>query len=722
MAPAQVVAPSSVVEAAAMLKKPSDRDDTRSALARVRALETLGDGAPLEVLPVVLASLGQTDAEFDPILAQAHWIAMRDIVARAAQRESRYPASVFSELETAEQSPLLLKVLRAVRDRTAASWAIEFVSRFAERGLDAGAPDWLREGLLQVATIAPDSDIPRVLELLEKFLPDVRSQQEQVLLIAEAQKARAGRLSPKLLELGDAAIANALGSWTVTSTDGAAPTTGTLVTWRGRAERTGDDRAWPTESRLLDRSPGTAPESLPVWSSFGLGERYTGTWTSRAVPAPPSLSFSLVGHNGLPERPDAQRNFVRILVQDPATRDWNEVERHFPPRSDIGRRVSLDLQNVVGRQLRIQVVDGDAGDSFAWIAIGDFSEPGWGPGPARENYDFLKRLVTCFGPSLAISGIHDTATAQAWPAWMQSERVDLSGRVALQSALWASQHPVVSELVERVLEHGWEDLLVAQPRLRDEATGAEITLPAYSGDWSAMDPRSVAWIAAQVCMRSDAAEQEKLALRWSRHRASYPLLEQLMRGGALSKEVLRAFPAPWWEGLSAEDQSRFADLKPEGESDTTRADVVEAKARAVRVESADLAVGARVYQERCAACHQLAGQGKVIGPQLDGAITRTIERLCEDILWPNRNVDEAFRVTNLMTTGGETLSGLVIDRQGESMEVVDQTGKSHRIARDEIETEKISKLSLMPGNFEELLTDTELASLIGFLKSYTPKP
>ena len=66
------------------------------------------------------------------------------------------------------------------------------------------------------------------------------------------------------------------------------------------------------------------------------------------------------------------------------------------------------------------------------------------------------------------------------------------------------------------------------------------------------------------------------------------------------------------------------------------------------------------------------------------------------------------------------MSGLVIDRQTDTLEVVDQAGKSQRIPRDEIESEKISKLSLMPGNFEELITDAELASLLAYLKSHQP--
>jgi putative heme-binding domain-containing protein len=66
---------------------------------------------------------------------------------------------------------------------------------------------------------------------------------------------------------------------------------------------------------------------------------------------------------------------------------------------------------------------------------------------------------------------------------------------------------------------------------------------------------------------------------------------------------------------------------------------------------------------------------------------------------------------------GETISGLILDRTDSSLEIVDQAGKSQRVARGDIEREKISNLSLMPGNFEELISDSELASLIGYLKS-----
>ena len=56
----------------------------------------------------------------------------------------------------------------------------------------------------------------------------------------------------------------------------------------------------------------------------------------------------------------------------------------------------------------------------------------------------------------------------------------------------------------------------------------------------------------------------------------------------------------------------------------------------------DAALGKKVFEKTCAACHRLAGQGTKIGPELDGIGQRGLDRLLEDVLDPNRNVDQAF--------------------------------------------------------------------------------
>jgi putative heme-binding domain-containing protein len=715
--------------AVAILNAPiTDPKNTLNAIERLRALEWLGAYGGLESIDAIFLSMASVDASFDPVLKQAHWIAIRDVLARATKTDGKFPLEMLSPMRTQqaeERFQALIKVLKAVRDPAAANWSLQLIELAGRQLPEGWKTAWLQEAILHLATVAHENDIPQILSLLEKTNPDISSRQEQILAIAEAQRTRNGKLSPKLIELGVATLIDAIEPWTKSNSDSVV-----LHSWHARPLRGKEDRDWPIELRSVDTKsapakptsspPNGSENPIPFWSSLGLGERYTGTWTSSAWVASESISFWIVGHNGLPSEPDLKNNYVRVLAQNDSTRDWTEVARVYPPRSDIAKWTSLDLNAHQGKSVRLQVVDGDGHDAYAWIGITDVSVPGLARSPLRDRLESLKRIAKCFGPSLGT--ISDDATRKqvttAWSALMQSQQLDPSCKASLQKWVLGINYPVISELVDCVIERGWEDLLLGEPQLVT-ATAKE-TLPAYRWDWDQLDPRTLLWIAENYCRRSSAAGQEDLGLRWSRHRSSIPLMATLMRKGAMSKEVLRAMPAAWWETLSAEESSLLADLKPQGESDTSRAAIVAAKATAVEALSPDLAVGARVFTERCAACHQLAGQGKVIGPQLDGAITRTIERLCEDILWPNRNVDEAFRLTNILIDGGETVSGLVIDRQTDTLEVVDQTGKSLRIARDEIESEKISKLSLMPGNFEELVTDQELASLLAYLKSHLP--
>jgi putative heme-binding domain-containing protein len=125
--------------------------------------------------------------------------------------------------------------------------------------------------------------------------------------------------------------------------------------------------------------------------------------------------------------------------------------------------------------------------------------------------------------------------------------------------------------------------------------------------------------------------------------------------------------------------------------------------------------GARVYQVNCAICHQVGGQGGLIGPQLDGIASRGAERLIEDILDPNRNVDHAFRYHTITLKSGQILTALERRREGEVVVFADTTGREIRVPGKEIEEQIPSEYSLMPSNFDELIPPEEFNDLIEFL-------
>jgi putative heme-binding domain-containing protein len=136
---------------------------------------------------------------------------------------------------------------------------------------------------------------------------------------------------------------------------------------------------------------------------------------------------------------------------------------------------------------------------------------------------------------------------------------------------------------------------------------------------------------------------------------------------------------------------------------------------------ADAEQGQKVFQKHCANCHQIANQGAKVGPQLDGIGNRGLERLLEDVLDPNRNVDQAFRTTIITTKAGQILSGLFLREEGDVVILADKDGKDVRIEKGQIEERAVSPLSPMPGNFLDALAEPELHHLMAYLLTQRSK-
>ena len=135
----------------------------------------------------------------------------------------------------------------------------------------------------------------------------------------------------------------------------------------------------------------------------------------------------------------------------------------------------------------------------------------------------------------------------------------------------------------------------------------------------------------------------------------------------------------------------------------------------------DLARGASLFEKNCAACHQLGGKGARIGPQLDGVGLRGAERLLEDVLDPNRNVDQAFRTTGLSLKDGRAVSGLLLREEGQILVLADSQGKDVRIPKADVEERSTSQLSPMPANWSEQIPEAEFSHLLAYLLAQKPR-
>jgi putative heme-binding domain-containing protein len=223
-------------------------------------------------------------------------------------------------------------------------------------------------------------------------------------------------------------------------------------------------------------------------------------------------------------------------------------------------------------------------------------------------------------------------------------------------------------------------------------------------------------------LRSPERSQAKLALALA---ASKPGAEALLRAaeaGKLSARVLQdrnvkeKLAASKAENGNARIATLTRNLTPLNEQVQK---IIEQRSAAFRPASASARRGALVFEKNCAACHQLDGRGAVVGPQLDGLGARGAERIMEDILDPNRNVDAAFRSTMFILHDDDVVSGLFRREEGELVIYAESTGKELSVPRKKIKERRPSELSLMPDNFADTIPANDFNDLIAFLLTKT---
>jgi putative heme-binding domain-containing protein len=134
----------------------------------------------------------------------------------------------------------------------------------------------------------------------------------------------------------------------------------------------------------------------------------------------------------------------------------------------------------------------------------------------------------------------------------------------------------------------------------------------------------------------------------------------------------------------------------------------------------NVSLGEKVFEKHCANCHQLGGKGAKVGPQLDGVGIRGVDRLLEDILDPNRNVDQAFRATTLELKNGTVQTGLLLREEGEVLVMADAQGKEVRVPKGTVAERTVSQLSPMPGNLVDQIPEPDFYDLLAYLLKQQP--
>jgi len=427
------------------------------------------------------------------------------------------------------------------------------------------------------------------------------------------------------------------------------------------------------------------------------GETLTGIVRSAPFVIPARLSFFLAGHDGYPGKPAQHRNGIRLR----ALQTGQTLAETFAPRNDVAQRITWELTAHQGQKGYLEIADRNQEDAYAWIAVGRI-EPAVVTLPSASPSQIADRQQAAAD---LVRGLKIQSLEPVLLNLFQSPGTALEVRVALAKALQTFR-PDNRRLVLAAL--------IGEPLI---PTGFRLRLNEQLIEG---DDENLQRVLLDILQAMPGRGQVQIARTLAGTPAGREELLKFIEAGAVSPRLLLDTQVK--DRMTADQPANVRDRLSHLMKDLTPIRQEVEKLIATRQAGFDSSKampgeGAAIFQKNCAVCHQIDGKGGLVGPQLDGVGNRGLDRLCEDILDPNQNVDRAFRTQIVVLAGGDVMTGLARREEGKVLVLADSTGKEISIPEQDIKERRESELSLMPDNYGELLSPKEFNDLMSFLLS-----
>jgi putative membrane-bound dehydrogenase-like protein len=420
--------------------------------------------------------------------------------------------------------------------------------------------------------------------------------------------------------------------------------------WQPLAPSAPESTPWVTQERKSEDN-----QDALFWSSLPRGEKLTGILQSPPFKAPEKLTFFMAGHDNHPDQPLGSANYVCLL--DHST--GKELMRVRPPRHDTAKKITWNLAPHKAREVKLELVDGNPGSGFAWLAVGRFAPAVIGVG-TRDQRDVGIQLAHAFE-------LRNMRDALGKILSDTSTRTSLRTQAGKTLLGWSPRHP--QEVITK---------MKSAPAPMQQQLAKSVTRN-REGSGALLEAIEQGRLSAHLLQDKQLVEQIKALKPMNADRRLQQLMALLPPTDAGLKKLM--------------DRRRAAYFTKPGNPEN----------------------GQVVFSTYCASCHQIGGKGAGIGPSLDGIGNRGIDRLLEDVLDPDRNIDPAFAMTMITTKKGNVISGIGAREEGDNIEVTDASGKLRIIGRKDVAQRSISGLSLMPSALSRAIPDQEFVDLMRYL-------
>jgi putative membrane-bound dehydrogenase-like protein len=196
------------------------------------------------------------------------------------------------------------------------------------------------------------------------------------------------------------------------------------------------------------------------------------------------------------------------------------------------------------------------------------------------------------------------------------------------------------------------------------------------------------------------------------------LLERVAAGAipksALTAAQARQIRALGKQALDEKLSAVWGDIRESSADTEARIAALKAQLTPETLAQADPRHGRVVFNQTCASCHKLYGEGQLIGPDLTGSGRHDINYLIENIVDPSALLAADFRMTLVTMTDGRVLSGNVAGQSDRTL-TLKMIGTEQAIERDQIAKIEQLPMSLMPEGLLHTLNETQVRDLFAYL-------
>ncbi|MBT3481926.1 MAG: c-type cytochrome [Opitutales bacterium] len=137
------------------------------------------------------------------------------------------------------------------------------------------------------------------------------------------------------------------------------------------------------------------------------------------------------------------------------------------------------------------------------------------------------------------------------------------------------------------------------------------------------------------------------------------------------------------------------------------------------LSDADLMAGKALFEQSCASCHKLYGEGGEIGPDITGSNRADLDYILTNMLDPSSEIPEGYQLVTINTQDGRTFAGNVAN-EDDNQVTLRMIGQDVIVSKSDILSRETLPVSMMPEGLLAALDDGQVRDLIAYLRTDHP--